>query len=203
MDFILATHNMKRAELERILAPLGIRVLLDSEIGKELTDVEETGSTFEENSLLKAESGCRESGLPCIADDSGLCVDFLGGAPGIFSARYSGGHGDDEKNIEKLLSKLSGVPDEKRTARFVCAACCVFPDGRKITVRGECEGLIAKKPEGSGGFGYDPVFLPLEVENFGRTMAQLTSGEKDTISHRGKALNILAEELEKILENNK
>ncbi len=200
MDFLIATHNLKkRAELERILSPLGIKVLTDSDLGIELTDVEETGVTFEENSLLKAESGCKESGLPCIADDSGLCVDYLDGAPGVFSARYSGEHGNDAKNNEKLLCELSDVPVEKRTARFVCAACCVFPDGLKIVVRGECEGRVSTVQRGVGGFGYDSVFLPLEVNEFGVTMAELSDEEKDAISHRGKALKLLSQELEKVL----
>ncbi|HZJ77681.1 MAG TPA: RdgB/HAM1 family non-canonical purine NTP pyrophosphatase [Clostridia bacterium] len=199
MDFLLATHNInKRNELARILSPLGIRVLIGSEIGIQLTDVEETGVTFEENALLKAESGCKESGLPCIADDSGLCVDYLNGAPGIYSARFSGVHGDDEKNIERLLKELSGVPREKRTARFVCAACCVFPNDKKIVVRGECEGFISESPRGNGGFGYDPVFEPEKTQN-GMTIAQMSSDEKDLISHRGKALTLLAQELKKIL----
>ncbi len=202
MDFLLATHNLKkRAELERILSPLSIRVLTGSDISIELTDVEETGTTFEENSLLKAESGCRESGLPCIADDSGLCVDILGGAPGVYSARYAGEHGNDSKNNEKLLCELSDVPDEKRTARFLCAACCVFPDGLRIVVKGKCEGRISRVQRGIGGFGYDSVFMPLEVEDFGVTMAELTDEEKDAVSHRGKALKLLSQELEKVLKN--
>ena len=161
MDFLIATHNMKkRDELSRILKPVGVRALLAEEAGVDLTDVEETGTTFEENAFLKAQSGCLESGMPCIADDSGLAVDALDGAPGVFSARYSGEHGNDDKNNELLLENLKDVPMEQRTARFVSAVCCVFPDGRKITVRGECEGKIAFDLKGNGGFGYDPLFLP-------------------------------------------
>ena len=131
MDFLIATHNMKkRAELQRILSPLGVNVLTADEAGIVLTDVEETGTTFEENAFLKADSGCRESGMPCIADDSGLSVDALGGEPGVYSARYAGEHGNDDKNNRKLLEKLRDVPPEKRTASFVSAVCCVFPDGR-------------------------------------------------------------------------
>ena len=198
MDFLIATHNMKkRDELSRILKPVGVRALLAEEAGVDLTDVEETGTTFEENAFLKAQSGCLESGMPCIADDSGLAVDALDGAPGVFSARYSGKHGNDDKNNELLLENLKDVPMERRTARFVSAVCCVFPDGRKITVRGECEGKIAFDLKGNGGFGYDPLFLPEEYE--GKTMAQLTPEEKDAISHRGKALRLLSKKLEEIL----
>ena len=126
MDFLIATHNMKkRAELQRILSPLGVNVLTADEAGIVLTDVEETGTTFEENAFLKADSGCRESGMPCIADDSGLSVDALGGEPGVYSARYAGEHGNDDKNNRKLLEKLRDVPPEKRTASFVSAVCCV------------------------------------------------------------------------------
>ena len=193
MDYIIASHNVKkRDELDRILNPLGIRVLFAEEAGVELTDAEETGTTFEENAFIKAESGCRESGMPCVADDSGLTVDYLDGAPGVYSARYSGVHGDDEANNTKLLKALEGVPDEERGAAFVSAICCVFPDGRKITVRGECRGRIGYEPKGDGGFGYDPLFLPVEY-NGELTMAQLTAEQKDAISHRGKASRALAE----------
>ena len=194
MTFLLATHNLKkRAELERILSPLGITVQTAEEAGVALTDVEETGETFAENAVLKAESGCRESGMPCVADDSGLEVDALDGAPGVYSARYAGEHGNDGKNIEKLLDALRNVPADKRTARFVCTACCRFPDGGQILTRGVCEGTIAFAPSGSGGFGYDPVFLPVEAN--GRSMAQLSDGEKDAISHRRRALEKLADKL--------
>ena len=196
MDYIIATHNMKkRDELQRILAPLGIRVLLAEEAGIELTDVEETGTTFEENAFLKAESGCKESGMPCIADDSGLAVDYLDGAPGVYSARYSGEHGNDEQNNDKLLAELDGVEMEKRTAYYVAAIACVFPDGRHFTVRGECHGHIAfERQEGSGGFGYDPLFIS-EKGPF----SQLTDEQKDEISHRGKALQKFKEELKKYI----
>ena len=191
MIFLLATHNTKkRAELSRILAPLGIEVQTADEAGIDLTDVEETGSTFEENALLKAVSGCRESGMPCVADDSGLAVDALDGAPGIYSARYAGEHGNDGKNMDKLLSALSGYPMERRAAQFVCTACCVFPDGTQILTRGECPGHIAFARSGSGGFGYDPIFLPDEAD--GRSMASLAESEKDEISHRRRALEKLA-----------
>ena len=191
MKFIIATHNMKkRAEMERILSPLGIEVLTAEMAGITLTDVPETGETFEENAVIKAESGCRESGMPCIADDSGLAVDFLGGAPGVYSARYSGVHGNDEANIQKLLKNLEDVPEEKRTARFVCTVCVCFPDGRKFTVCGKCEGKIGFEKHGNGGFGYDPVFMVGE-----KSFAELSAQEKDKISHRGNALRKLAKVL--------
>lgn len=199
MDFLIATHNIKkRDELARILAPLGVRVLTAEEAGVTLTDVEETGKTFEENAFLKADSGCRESGMPCIADDSGMEVDALGGAPGVYSARYAGEHGNDQKNNRLLLENLRDVPAEKRTARFVSSVCCVFPDGRHFTVRGVCEGRIAFEPQGRGGFGYDPLFL---VGN--KTFGELTAEEKDHISHRGNALRRLARELPEYLETGK
>ena len=191
MDFLIATHNMKkRAELERILKPLGINVLTADEAGVDLTDVEETGTTFEENAFLKANSGCKESGMVCVADDSGLMVDFLDGAPGVYSARFGGEHGNDKKNNEKLLSLLKDVPPEKRTARFVSCVCCCFPDGRHFTVRGECEGIIANEVHGNGGFGYDPLFLVGE-----KTFGELSAEEKDKLSHRGNALRKFVEEI--------
>jgi len=178
----------KRAELQRILEPLGINVLTAGDIGLSLTDVEETGVTFEENAFLKADSGCRESSLPCIADDSGLMVNALNGEPGVYSARYAGEHGNDDKNNQKLLKNLEGVSD--RSAKFVSAVCCVFPDGRSFTVRGECEGKIGFEKRGSGGFGYDPLFYVGE-----KSFAELSPEEKDKISHRGNALRALAEKL--------
>lgn len=195
MDYIVATHNIKkRDELCRILGPLGINVHLAEELGIELTDAEETGTTFEENAFIKAESGCRESGLPCIADDSGLAVDALNGDPGVYSARYSGGHGNDDANNELVLKNLTGVPDEERGAAYVSAVCLVYPDGRKIEVRGECRGRMGYEPIGTGGFGYDVIFLPDEY-GYTKTMAQLTDDEKDAISHRGKALRMLADKI--------
>ncbi|MBQ2904883.1 MAG: RdgB/HAM1 family non-canonical purine NTP pyrophosphatase [Clostridia bacterium] len=196
MDYLIATHNMKkRDEMQRILAPLGIRVLLAEEAGIDLTDAEETGTTFEENAFIKAESGCRESGMPCIADDSGLAVDFLDGAPGVYSARYAGEHGDDDANNKKLLKALENVEPAGRGAAYVSVACCVYPDGRKLIARGECRGTIGYEEIGSGGFGYDPLFLPVEYGGE-KTMAQLTAEEKDAISHRGKSVRLLAEQIE-------
>lgn len=195
MDFLIATHNMKKqAELQRILGPLGINVLTADMAGITLSDVEETGKTFEENAFLKADSGCKESGMVCVADDSGLAVDYLDGAPGVYSARYAGDHGNDMKNNEKLLNALKNVPAERRTARFVSCVCCCFPDGRHFTVRGECEGIIANEVHGNGGFGYDPLFLVGE-----KTFGELTAEEKDKISHRGNALRKFAEEVQKYI----
>lgn len=195
MDFLVATHNLKkREELQRILSPLGIRVLTAEEAGINLSDVEETGATFEENAFLKADSGCRESGMPCIADDSGLEVDALNGAPGVYSARFAGEHGNDKKNNRLLLEKLQQVPMPQRTARFVSCVCCAFPDGRHFTVRGVCEGRIAFEEHGAGGFGYDPLFLVGE-----KTFGELTAEEKDRVSHRGNALRQLAKELPQYL----
>lgn len=191
MKILLATHNIKkREELKRILYPLGIDVVLADDIGCELRDVEENGTTFEENALLKAVSGCEDSGLPCVGDDSGLCVDALDGAPGIYTARYAGEHGNDEANIDKLLYELRNTPEKERTARFVCAVCCVFPDGRKIELRGECEGCILNERHGDGGFGYDPIFSAN-----GLCFGEASAEEKDKLSHRGKALKKLADEL--------
>ena len=196
MDFLIATHNMKkRAELQRILSPLGVNVLTADEVGIVLTDVEETGTTFEENAFLKADSGCRESGMPCIADDSGLSVDALGGEPGVYSARYAGEHGNDDKNNRKLLEKLRDVPPEKRTASFVSAVCGVFPDGRHFTVRGDCHGVIGYEKRGDGGFGYDPLFYVGD-----RSFAEFSPEEKDAVSHRGNALRKLAKELPEYLK---
>lgn len=195
MDFILATNNMKKlAEMQRILSPLGINVVTAKMLGITLEDVVEDGETFEDNAKLKAHAACKQTNMPSIADDSGLCVDYLNGAPGIYSARFSGEHGNDEKNNDLLLEKLEGVPLEKRTAHYVCAICCVFPDGREIVVRGECNGIIGFERDGHEGFGYDPLFFVN-----GRAFGRYTAEEKDKISHRGNALRLLTEELEKII----
>ena len=191
MKIIIATHNKhKLQEMSRILSPMGYEVVTDLDLGIELTDAEENGETFLDNARIKAESGCKESGLPCIADDSGLCVDALNGAPGVYSARYSGVHGDDDGNNKKLLSELEGVPTEKRTAHFACAICVSFPDGSEVTATGKCEGYIGYEKKGTNGFGYDPLFMVGD-----RSLAQMTAEEKDAISHRGNALK----ELQKIL----
>ncbi len=196
MKVFIATKNLKKLEeLSRILIPIGFDVVCERDLAKPLEEVEETGNTFEENALLKAKAGLKETGYISVADDSGLCVDYLGGAPGIYSARYSGGHGNDELNNQKILEELDGVPMEKRTAYYVAAIACVFPDGREFTVRGECHGHIAFEESGNCGFGYDPLFIS-EKGCFGHLLAE----EKDSISHRGKALRKLQEELPKYLE---
>ncbi len=197
MRYIVATHNMKKLkELSRILLPLGIDAVTDRDLGLTLTEAEETGSTFEENAFLKASLACRETGLPAVADDSGLCVDALDGAPGLYSARFAGEGASDEEKINKLLGALEGLPKEQRTARFVSAICCVFPDGETLYARGECEGEIAFEPSGEGGFGYDPVFL-----HDGRSFATMTAEEKDAVSHRGRSLRAFSDVLKTYLES--
>lgn len=197
MRFLIATHNIKkRDELSRILKPLGIDAVIASDIGMEITDAEETGTTFAENARIKAESGCRETGLPCIADDSGLCVDALDGRPGVYTARYAGGHDTPfSHKIATLLEEMKDVPDEKRTARFVSSVCCIFPDGRELCVEGRCEGKIGFEAVGDGGFGFDPVFYVGD-----RSFAQFTAEEKDAVSHRGNSLRLLAEKLPDYLD---
>lgn len=197
MKFLIATHNIKkRDELSRILKPLGIDAVIASDIGMEITDAEETGTTFAENARIKAESGCKETGLPCIADDSGLCIDALDGRPGVYSARYAGGHDTPYSHkMAVLLEEMKDVPDEKRTARFISSVCCIFPDGRELCVEGRCEGKIGFAPEGDGGFGFDPVFF---VD--GRSFASFTAEEKDAVSHRGNSLRLLAEKLPEFLK---
>lgn len=193
MKVFIATKNQKKlVELSRILKPLGFSIVCEKDLDMPLPELEETGKTFEENALLKAKAGLKETGFISVADDSGLCVDYLEGAPGIYSARYSGGHGNDELNNQKILEELNGVPMEKRTAYYVAAIACVFPDGREFTVRGECHGHIAFEESGTCGFGYDPLFIS-EKGCFGHLSAE----EKDSISHRGKALRLFKQEFEK------
>ena len=198
MELILASRNQKKIkEMETILATHfpGVRILSLDDIGFE-GDIEENGTTYEENALIKARTAV-EAGkhrYPAIADDSGLSVDALDGAPGVYSARYAGGHGDDAANNALLLKNLSHLPVSERTARFVCCIALVYPDGREMTVRGETEGLIVDEARGNGGFGYDPYFY---YQPFGKTFSELTAEEKNTISHRGKAIAKLAEILKK------
>lgn len=182
---VLATHNAaKTTELRRILADLEVSLLDTSDV--DLPDVEETGETFTANALLKARAGAGACGLPCVADDSGLVVDALDGAPGVHSARYAGRHGDDQANVDLVLERLRGVAD--RRARFVCVAALVAPDGREWTTTGMLEGTITEAPRGDGGFGYDPIFLPVGGT---RTTAELPPQDKDAISHRGQAFRAL------------
>ena len=195
MKVFIATKNQKKlVELSRILEPMGFEVLCEKNLDSPLEDIEETGTTFEENAILKAKAGLLRTGFISVADDSGICVDYLDGAPGIYSARYSGGHGNDAENNKKILKELEGVPLEKRTAYYVAAIACVFPDGRQFTVRGECHGHIAFEESGTCGFGYDPLFIS-EKGCFGHLSAE----EKDSISHRGKSLRLFKEELEKYI----
>ena len=191
MKFILATKNPKKLkELQRILEPLGCEVICERDLPSPLDEVVEDADTFEGNALLKARSAMKITGLAAIADDSGLCVDALNGAPGVYSARYAGEEHDDRKNNEKLLSALKGVPQKKRTARFVSAVAVVFPNGVDFTVRGECNGYIAEEKQGHNGFGYDPLFIS-EKGCFG----SLSDEDKDSVSHIGKSLRKMAEKL--------
>ena len=189
---VLATRNQgKITEFRRILDALapGEIELIGVDQFPDLVDVEETGSTFQENSLLKARYTCQATGLPAIADDSGLCIDALNGDPGIYSARWAGTHGDDQANIEKVLLQLKDVDDEKRNAHFMCVASLALPDGREQVAEGRFDGHILRNPVGENGFGYDPVFQPL---GFAISSAQMSAEEKDLLSHRGKSLRSLA-----------
>lgn len=192
---VLATRNRgKLAELRRILDGLDVELVPADELG--LEDVEETGTTFEDNALLKARAAADESGLPAMADDSGLVVDALGGAPGVRSARYAGTHGDDEANNDKLLRELADVPEEERSARFVCAAALVAADGREWVRHGSMEGRIIRAPRGDGGFGYDPLFVS---DGETRTNAELPAEVKDARSHRGAAFRAVRGAVEELL----
>ena len=182
---ILATRNPhKVVEVRRILDGLGLTLVGGDEV--DLPDVEETGATFAENALLKARSAAAATGLPAMADDSGLAVDALGGEPGVRSARYAGRHGDDLANLRLVLERMVGA--QQRRARFVCAAAYVTPDGDEHVVEGVVEGEVVDPPRGSGGFGYDPLFQPLGET---RTTAEMSAAEKDAISHRGRAFRAL------------
>ncbi len=189
---VLATRNKgKLVEFRRILEALapGEINLVGVDEFPDLVDVEETGTTFEENALLKARYTAEATGLPAISDDSGLCVDFLNGDPGIYSARWAGSHGNDQANLEKLLNELKNVSQDKRTAHFTCVAALAMPDGRTHLEEGLFHGQILHAPVGQEGFGYDPIFQPLGMSI---SSAQLSPQEKDAISHRGKALRLIA-----------
>lgn len=189
---VLATRNPgKIVEFRRILEQLHPRSidLVGLEHFPQLRDVEETGDTFLENALLKARTICQESGLPAIADDSGLCIDALEGAPGVLSARWSGVHGNDAANIEKVLEQLGSIPDSERSAHFTCVSAFVMPDGRESTAEGILSGTILRRPIGNYGFGYDPIFLP---EGSELSLAELDAQKKDLISHRGQSLRSIA-----------
>jgi XTP/dITP diphosphohydrolase len=196
---VLATHNRhKVVELRRILGDAGLADIevLSADDVPGLPDVAETGTTFAENALLKAHAVAAATGLPAVADDSGLCVGVLGGSPGVFSARWAGRHGDDRANLELLLAQISDVPDDRRAAWFMCAAALALPDGREHVAEGRLNGSVVRAPRGTNGFGYDPVFVP---EGETRTTSELTDAEKDAISHRGRALRALTPVLRELL----
>ena len=190
MNMIIATHNAhKIEEFGRILAPLGITVQT-----AELTEAEETGTTFRENAYIKAKSACDETGLPCVADDSGLSIDYLNGEPGVYSARYLGDTPYEEKN-RILIERVKDAKGKERSARFMCNIAAVLPDGRVLHTEAAMEGEIAKEAAGNGGFGYDPIFLSDEL---GKTFAESSDEEKNSISHRGRALKNLYDKLKKM-----
>ena len=195
MKFVLATHNPgKLKEMGAILAQFGVEVVGPKDLGLTV-DVEETGTTFAENAMLKAKAICAAAKLPAIADDSGLCVDALNGGPGVYSARYGGEGLDDKGRYMLLLNNMRGQPT--RAAHFACAIACAFPNGDTLTAEGRCDGTIAFAPMGEGGFGYDPVFFVPELK---KTFGQLTAEEKSAISHRGRALAAFVEKLETYLK---
>ncbi|WP_353942833.1 RdgB/HAM1 family non-canonical purine NTP pyrophosphatase [Streptomyces sp. HUAS MG91] len=196
---ILATRNNgKIVELRAILADAGLpHELVGADAYPDVPDVRETGVTFAENALLKAHALARATGLPAVADDSGLCVDVLNGAPGIFSARWAGKHGDDQANLDLLLAQLGDIDSpEHRGAHFACAAALALPDGTERVVEGQLRGVLRHAPAGSNGFGYDPI---LQVEGDTRTCAELTPTEKNAISHRGKAFRALVPVVRELL----
>lgn len=190
MKFVLATHNPgKLKEMSAILSQFGVEVVSPKDLGITV-DVEETGTTFAENAMLKARAICEAAKLPAIADDSGLCVDALSGGPGVYSARYGGEGLDDKGRYQLLLNTMRG--QTTRAAHFACAIACAFPNGDELTAEGRCDGTIAFAPMGEGGFGYDPVFFVPELK---KTFGQLTGEEKSAISHRGRALQSFVEKL--------
>lgn len=191
-DFLIATNNAHKVEeFKRILLPLGINVLSAKDVGVDLGEVEENGSTFAENAKLKAMSAYNISGMPSIADDSGLCVDALDGAPGIYSARYGGEDIPQSERTALLLKNLEGKDGSERSAHFVCSICCVFSPDDIVEVEGFCHGTIATETLGCGGFGYDPVFIYED----GRSFGEIDANEKDSVSHRGVALRYLKAKL--------
>ena len=193
MKFVIDTHNPgKVVEFKRLLEPMGIQAVMV----EDLSEPDETGTTFAENAYIKAAAACRETGLPAVADDSGLCVDYLDGAPGIYSARFMGEDTSYDVKNTALVEKLSGVPDEKRTARFACAIACALPDGRILTSYGTMEGRIGYEIKGENGFGYDPIFF---LPEYGCTSAEISAEKKNELSHRGKALRSMKVKLEKLL----
>lgn len=195
MKFVFASHNKgKIQEVQEILAPFGIEI---EPIPADFPEIEENGTSFEENAKIKARAVCQATGLPAVADDSGLTVDALDGFPGIHSARWAGPEANDHDRNQLLLEKLLSVPEEQRGAQFVCVAACVFPDGRELAVRGQCRGTILGEEHGSGGFGYDPVFC---VPEYGCTFGELASDVKNSISHRARAFTALGSALKTLLQ---
>lgn len=193
MKVLLATRNAKKlTELRRITdaAVVGAFEIVGMSDVTTYPEVPESGLTFAENALIKAREGAAHTGLPAVADDSGLCVEVLGGMPGIFSARWSGRHGDDRANLDLVLAQISDIADEHRAAAFVCAAALATPDGRTWTVEGRMDGRLIRAPRGTGGFGYDPIFV---ADGHEVTNAELTAEDKDAISHRGKAFRALVD----------
>ncbi|MDY4443476.1 MAG: RdgB/HAM1 family non-canonical purine NTP pyrophosphatase [Butyricicoccus sp.] len=195
MKFVFASHNKgKIQEVQEILAPFGIEI---EPIPADFPEIEENGTSFEENAKIKARAVCQATGLPAVADDSGLTVDALDGFPGIHSARWAGPEANDHDRNQLLLEKLLSVPEEQRGAQFVCVAACVFPDGRELAVRGQCRGTILGEEHGSGGFGYDPIFC---VPEYGCTFGELASDVKNSISHRARAFTALGSALRTLLQ---
>lgn len=201
MKVILASQNRhKLYEIQTILSRYGMEVILQSDLNLDI-EVDETGTTFEENSMLKAKAVMETTGLPAVADDSGLCVDVLGGAPGVYSARYGGPeYVTDLDRLNLLLHEMRGIRSEERTARYVCVITLLMPDGEAIVTRGTCEGMILSEPHGTGGFGYDPIFyIPKE----GMTFAEMGIERKNQISHRANALKMLCRKLDERSEGGK
>ena len=195
MKFVFASHNKgKIQEVQEILAPFGIEI---EPIPADFPEIEENGTSFEENAKIKARAVCQATGLPAVADDSGLTVVALDGFPGIHSARWAGPEANDHDRNQLLLEKLLSVPEEQRGAQFVCVAACVFPDGRELAVRGQCRGTILGEEHGSGGFGYDPIFC---VPEYGCTFGELASDVKNSISHRARAFTALGSALKTLLQ---
>jgi XTP/dITP diphosphohydrolase len=196
---VLATRNAKKlAELRRILEEAGLAVeLAGPEVFADVPEIAETGETFAENALLKARTVAAATGLPAVADDSGLCVDALNGMPGVLSARWAGRHGDDQANLDLVLGQLVDVPDTRRGAQFVCAAALVRPGGGSEVVTGEVRGVLLRERRGANGFGYDPIFRP---DGHARTTAEMDAAEKDAISHRGRALRALVPHIAACIE---
>jgi XTP/dITP diphosphohydrolase len=193
---VLATRNAHKVEeVRRILAPYDVELVSLTDF-PEIGDIAETGATFADNALLKAHAVAVATGLPAIADDSGLAVAALNGMPGVLSARWCGRHGDDVANLQLVLDQIVDVPDERRGAAFVCAAAAVMPTADHVIVEGRVEGILVRAPRGSNGFGYDPIFVPLGEQ---RTTAEMSPEDKDTVSHRGKAFRALAPRLAELL----